>query len=333
MKTTNGIVVGATKGAGAFTLTELAVVLAVVTLLAALRLLPALEHAKSQAQSSRCLSNMHQLMSAALMYADDSRGLWFYNQPGGAGSQQDWVTDEMDWGAMIYNGGAECTNWQLLVTPPVSGGGVATPGSFFTPYINSPSVYKCPADPSMALAPNAGPRARSYSANAAVGTIWSVGNLAGPNNTWADGPVTGQWLGGEADDNQRYGYCYQKTSDMVHPIPVNLWIFAEEHPDSINDSEFQVQIAQYTLGGGFIDMPANYHSRAGTFSFADGHVEIHKWLGTIAGSAGYVQGGNPSPFPTRTVTTTADLSDLNWLQARTSYPSNPAFARGFPQPH
>ena len=120
---------------------------------------------------------------------------------------------------------------------------------------------------------------------------------------------------------------------MVHPIPVNLWIFAEEHPDSINDSEFQVQIAQYTLGGGFIDMPANYHSRAGTFSFADGHVEIHKWLGTIAGSAGYVQGGNPSPFPTRTVTTTADLSDLNWLQARTSYPSNPAFARGFPQPH
>ena len=94
------------------------------------------------------------------MYADDSRGLWFYNQPGGAGSQQDWVTDEMDWGAMIYNGGAECTNWQLLVTPPVSGGGVATPGSFFTPYINSPSVYKCPADPSMALAPNAGPRAR-----------------------------------------------------------------------------------------------------------------------------------------------------------------------------
>jgi prepilin-type processing-associated H-X9-DG protein len=27
-----------------------------------------------------------------------------------------------------------------------------------------------------------------------------------------------------------------------------------------------------------IDFPAGYHNRSGRFSFADGHVESHKWL-------------------------------------------------------
>jgi prepilin-type processing-associated H-X9-DG protein len=266
------------------------------------------------------------------MYADDSRGLWFYNQPEGQ-NQEDWVTVEMDWGETIYNGGAACTNWQLLVTSPANSGAI-TPASYFTPYIKNPLAYKCPADPSMSAAPYPiGPRVRSYSANQAVGTVWSFSNLSPFNNTWADGPVTGQWLGGEEDDNQRYGCCYQKTSDMVHPSPANLWIFAEDHPDSINDAGFAVQIERYAPGSSFIDMPANYHSRACTFSFADGHAEIHKWLGTIAGSTGCVQGGNLSTFPTRTVGLAHDVSDLNWLQAHTSYPRDPANWPGFPQPH
>jgi prepilin-type N-terminal cleavage/methylation domain-containing protein/prepilin-type processing-associated H-X9-DG protein len=332
MKTTNEAVVGATKKARAFTFVELSVVIAVVALLAVMCLLPVIAGVKCQVQNTKCLSNMHQLITAALMYADDSRGLWFYNQPAGE-NQEDWVTVKMDWGGTLYNGGAECTNWQSLVTSLGPGTGVATPGSYFTPYIGNPLIYKCPSDSSMALAPDAGPRVRSYSANHAVGTIWSVANIPSLNNTWADGPVTGQWLGGSDNDDQTYGCCYQKTSDMLHPSPANLWIFAEEHPDSINDGEFAVQIAEYNLGGNYIDFPANLHNGSGGFSFADGHAEMRHWLGPLLANAPFINGGGIiQAFPNGgSVTTQKDLSDLNWLQARTSYPRIPAIS--FPQPH
>ena len=35
----------------------------------------------------------------------------------------------------------------------------------------------------------------------------------------------------------------------------------------------------------YIDMPASYHNGACGFSFADGHSEIHKWLGSKIGKA------------------------------------------------
>jgi hypothetical protein len=267
-------------------------------------------------------------MLAAKMYADDSAGLWFYNQPEGEG-QQDWVTVEMDWGATQYNGGAECTNWQLLITYPIPGSTSFTPASFFTPYIKDPFIYRCPADPSSALAPHAGQRVRSYSASQAVGTVWSLTGLnTSSPNTWKDGPVTGQWLGGSDDDGQTYGKRYQKDSDMTRPSPAKLWVFSEEHPDTINDAGLAVQIAETGPGSPFIDMPANYHDSASSFSFADGHGEIHKWQGGLVGRAGFIEGGG-TVWPNGTGASGADLKDLNWLQARTSNPVDPRIP--FPQ--
>jgi len=54
----------------------------------------------------------------------------------------------------------------------------------------------------------------------------------------------------------------------------------DEHPDSINDGFFVVDmigypnLAQATMP----DVPASYHNGACGFAFADGHSEIHKWL-------------------------------------------------------
>lgn len=68
-------------------------------------------------------------------------------------------------------------------------------------------------------------------------------------------------------------------------LPAKTWVLIDEHPDSINDAAFAVQMAvpsmPATMGDvRIIDFPASYHNGACGLSFADGHSEIHKWRGS-----------------------------------------------------
>jgi prepilin-type processing-associated H-X9-DG protein len=60
----------------------------------------------------------------------------------------------------------------------------------------------------------------------------------------------------------------------------------DERSDSINDTAFVDDMSNTGSADGtgashpywMIDYPASFHNGSGRFSFADGHVEAHRWL-------------------------------------------------------
>jgi len=155
-----------------------------------------------------------------------------------------------------------------------------------------------------------GPRVRSISMSQAVRTR---------NNGQVVQAVNGQWLTGNNIGNatQTTWRTYGRSADMVSPTPSLCGVFADEHPDSINDAMLAVQMS---LSGPFatiIDYPASYHNGAGGFAFADGHAEIHKWIGRND-TAALVYSGSP---PSEHSNPCGDSApDVMWLQKHTSAP-------------
>ena len=158
---------------------------------------------------------------------------------------------------------------------------------YLGPYVRNPAVYKCPADQSQTLQGSVKmPRIRTLSMNEAIG------------------PLGYQWI----DNTYRH---YVKSADMDLPSPGSLWVMNCENPDSVNDGAFAVVMTPY--GGIWQDGPTTLHSGGCSFSFADGHSELHRWtdartLGMNVTyrapfSYGWYQPNNP---------------DIQWVQDRTS---------------
>jgi prepilin-type processing-associated H-X9-DG protein len=57
------------------------------------------------------------------------------------------------------------------------------------------------------------------------------------------------------------------------PQPTEIFVFLDEHPDSINDGYF-LELDYYPE---WHDLPASYHNGSTAFSFADGHSSLHRW--------------------------------------------------------
>lgn len=85
--------------------------------------------------------------------------------------------------------------------------------------------------------------------------------------------------GGNVQDGAWFPLYKQVTrmSEFAWPIPAETWVFAEEHPDSLNDPGL---FSPYATR--FVDVPASHHEGGGGFGFADGHYELHKWRGALA---------------------------------------------------
>jgi prepilin-type processing-associated H-X9-DG protein len=69
-------------------------------------------------------------------------------------------------------------------------------------------------------------------------------------------------------------FVFTRIHDIVNPTPSEALVFLDEHPGSINDGNFAIQLPN---AGRLVDVPASHHDRAGTVSFADGHTELHAW--------------------------------------------------------
>jgi hypothetical protein len=227
----------------AFSPIELATLLFTVSLLSLL-VLATTAGTRQNAGAIRCLNNHRQLALAWRMYAEDNRGKLACNRDGGnagkSAADASWVGGWLD-----YTANQDNTNVSLLIDHnqwPY--------GAYFGPYIRSASVFKCPADPSMAhVAPGKLlPRVRSVSMNNYMGQ---------KSRTWTT-----------PSSYSLYGNIEQIGA------PSQLFVIMDERADSINEGCF---MTNPDTRWNIIDYPGNYHEGAGTFSFADSHVELHKW--------------------------------------------------------
>jgi prepilin-type processing-associated H-X9-DG protein len=161
--------------------------------------------------------------------------------------------------------------------------------------------------------------------NQAIGCCLD-GTAGVANNPDGDGQ-TGGWLSGNGSQGgPGLWNIYLKDSDVSRPSPANLWLFLDEHCDSINDGAFAVQMDTISdLSANWIDHPSSLHGGACGFSFTDGHAVIHKWRDpnwkTVLRYPPLFQ--NTNGYPQTKVTTPASTIDLRWLGGHTSAYSDP----------
>jgi len=285
-----------TSHRAAFTLIELLVVIAIIAILAGL-LLPALATAKEKGKRTKCINNMKQMALGWGMYHTDIDGRLPRNPDGGAAGQPGnpgWVRGWLD----CQNSTPDNTNRNLCKSrrqdisrtqtfvflgktnavcdalPQLGtfaeisnkdnlvGQTQVANGSIGWAYVVSPEVYKCPSD-------------KSQDSAFGQDLVRSVAM-----NSWMN---PGRGFAAAPSDFEPTFESYRRDTDFLKLSPANAFVFLDEREDSRNDGWFWVSNRGYGTPPTpanylIVDYPGSYHVRAAVFSFADGHVEMHRWV-------------------------------------------------------
>jgi prepilin-type N-terminal cleavage/methylation domain-containing protein/prepilin-type processing-associated H-X9-DG protein len=277
---------GHRPAAGAFTLVELLVVVAIVAILAGL-LLPALARARSKATGIACLSNARQLQLAYSQYTGDHSDELPDNSTSPVSGTLPGDTAWTRYSVQTWEPGYETNMTRSSLSPFVPGTG----------------VWRCPSSRAFVREP-AGrpvPHQRSYSVS-----MWLNCN-ANTNRVRSAAPMTSRIL--------------RKLSELPAPSDTAAWV--EENAVSIDNGAIGIWTSADTPW--FWHMPASRHGGTASFSFADGRAESWTWRGPVVDSANRrdfsaddTPSARPNPTANPTVAFPTTVADPDWKRLAAS---------------
>ncbi|MDB6038418.1 MAG: hypothetical protein JWM99_2259, partial [Verrucomicrobiales bacterium] len=220
-----------------------------------------------RAQGISCLSNMRQLQFASILYAGENSDQFPGNNvdfggaiagitfTGGVQAIPNWVAGSFgNQGPAGDNPAGVETNAFLLGVYGDNVPGVGTLVGSIGNYAKAAGVYRCPADRKLDTVSQQ-PRVRSCSANMYCG------------------PYLRNYQMGNYNLNTAYK-AFFKYSDFGAGLgSADCFVFLDENPTQLNDGYFEF----FADGSNINDRPAVNHGNSSSFSFADGHCELHKW--------------------------------------------------------
>ncbi len=243
---------GPGEGERAFTLVELLVVIAIIAILAAL-LLASLAGARRAAQRAGCINDTRQLVIAWNLYSTDHHDALPGN---GAGDPTSMAGERLWVLGTSHLQPQDFTNRTFLFDRRYAQ---------FAQYIQSPATYRCPSDRSrVEIGSEKLPKVRSYALNVFM------------NPTAPDLSL----LMGE-------GKAFRKTADFSAGSPADLLAFLDVAPGNVCHPAFIIHNG--FLKDLFYHFPSSSHNSSGIVSFADGHVDAHRWLDPRTLEAGKVE--------------------------------------------
>jgi len=269
-----------------FTLIELLVVIAIIAILMAI-LMPALNRVKEQGKRAGCLANLRQLQLAWGMYADENDDRLVNGEAYGGGDGTAPIPSSgIHQGEQWWTGDDVGDFWNgINLSQPLQERAIKV-GALY-PYCKSVKLYRCPTGVRGEM--------RTYTITDAMNGLRRDGTYSGNVGKRVDRTVL--WV--------------KRRAEISVPGPANRIVFLDEGritPDSY---------ATHYMNERWWDPPFVRHGDGTNVSFADGHADYWKYMGSKTletGKLAAVSGLNASSLHQMQPVSEEDYQDLYKMQ-------------------